>query len=161
MGIEIERKFLVINDDWRPLVSLPVLPIMQGYLCLDPERTVRLRLENNGRRQPTAKLTIKGKTEGISRKEFEYSIPHDDGVAMWPMCVGAHIIKTRFTVPANDGLVWEIDEFAGLNQGLIIAEIEMPDEDTEIEIPSWIGGEVSDDYKYFNSNLVKKPYKDW
>jgi len=161
MGVEIERKFLVVNDDWRQLVSLPKLHIMQGYLCLDPERTVRVRLENTGRRQPSAKLTIKGKTDGFSRKEFEYSIPHNEAVAMWSLCVGAPIIKTRCRVPASDDLVWEIDVFEGRNQGLIVAEIELPEEDTKIELPDWIGDEVSDDYRYFNSNLVNAPYRDW
>jgi len=170
MGVEIERKFLLVDefedDSWKRLSKRSSL-IEQGYLSLDPERIVRIRVEE-GQRDDfpcSAKLTVKGKTQGISRKEFEYSIPVEDANEMLKLCLGSIIYKTRFQVmvPLSglSGLVWEIDVFDGDNVGLIVAEIELPNENFYLELPSWIRKEVSNDPRYFNSNLVTHPYKNW
>lgn len=166
MGVEIERKFLVADEDdgWRKLSERSSL-IEQGYLCLDPERTVRIRIAEPqwDKMEAVATLTIKGKTQGISRKEFEYSIPVEDASEMLALCTGSPIIKTRFQVliPKPPPLLWEIDVFDGDNTGLIVAEIELPAEDYPLDLPSWIREEVSHDPRYFNSNLVTNPYKNW
>ena len=154
MAKEIERKFLVKGDGWRRLAE--GVHYRQGYLNSAKERTVRIRTVGD-----KAVITVKGLTVGVTRMEFEYSIPYDDCVAMLDNLAEKPIIeKTRYKIPMGD-FVWEIDEFFGVNEGLIVAEIELPSEDTPFEKPDWIGDEVSGDPRYCNSNLVKHPYTTW
>ncbi len=153
MGMEIERKFLLGNDDWRPL-GIPV-HYAQGYLVADGERTVRVRVAGT-----KAFLTIKGKSQGFSRKEFEYEIPVDEALEMLRLCAIPVIEKYRTKV-LFEGKIWEIDEFEGENKGLIMAEIELKSEDETFALPSWIGKEVTGDIRYFNSSLAQNPFKNW
>ncbi|GAA5784436.1 CYTH domain-containing protein [Chitiniphilus shinanonensis] len=153
MATEIERKFLLRHDGWRGQVSRSVR-IAQGYLCTDPERTVRVRLKGE-----RGFLTIKGRNEGIARAEFEYPIPHDDAEALLRLCPQV-LDKTRHLLQA-DPHTWEIDEFHGDNAGLIVAEIELPAVDAAFARPDWLGDEVSHDPRYFNSNLSRHPYSRW
>lgn len=154
MAIEIERKFLVQNDDWR---SLGVgIAYRQGYISIDKNNTVRVRVVGD-----QGFLTLKGITTGYSRQEFEYAIPVADALEMLAhLCHGPLIEKTRYRVVLDD-LIWEIDEFAGENQGLIVAEVELSELDQEIALPSWIGAEVSDDPRYYNANLIQHPFTRW
>lgn len=154
MANEIERKFLVKNNHWKTLSSGEFF--RQSYLSLDPERTVRIRIAGE-----SAFLTIKGKTKGITRAEYEYEIPVTDAASMLDtLCSGPQIQKIRYRI--NDaGQVWEIDEFLGSNAGLIVAEIELDSEDQTIALPEWIGEEVSNDPRYYNSNLTMHPFSQW
>ncbi|HZX26592.1 MAG TPA: CYTH domain-containing protein [Telluria sp.] len=154
MGVEIERKFLLAGDGWRAL-GRPVL-LRQGYLSADPERVVRVRIEGE-----RATLTIKGKTSGATRGEWEYEIPvADAGELLDRLCQRPLIEKYRSRVTFA-GKVWEIDEFLGENAGLLLAEIELSSEGEAFEKPDWIGAEVSDDARYFNANLIRHPYSRW
>ncbi|RIV20690.1 CYTH domain-containing protein [Fibrisoma montanum] len=154
MGMEIERKFLVNGTDWKQEVS--GLFYRQGYLSSQPDRTVRVRtVEDKGY------LTIKGKTSGASRSEYEYVIPYEDAVAMLDqLCETPIIEKVRYRIP-YEGLVWEIDEFQGENLGLIVAEVELTDEKQAIQLPPWVGKEVTTEAKYYNANLFKHPFSKW
>ncbi len=155
MAEEIERKFLVRNDHWRASVHKST-QMRQGYLCTDADRNVRVRTKGE-----KAVLTIKGRTEGLRRLEFEYDIPREDAEAVLSdLCLPWVIEKTRHLVE-YDGLLWEIDEFAGVNQGLIVAEVELESEEQAVSLPQWVGEEVSHDPKYLNANLVSRPFKDW
>jgi CYTH domain-containing protein len=154
MGIEIERKFLVKNDQWRILGEGKLY--RQGYLSTDIERTVRVRTVDK-----KGFLTIKGITENARREEFEYEIPFEE--AKWMMdelCKPPLIEKTRYRI-TDKNLVWEVDEFWGENEGLIIAEVELRDINQTICIPDWIGKEVTENPVYYNANLVKHPYSQW
>lgn len=154
MSKEIERKFLVVGDKWRELAA--GTQYRQGYLNSIKERTVRIRTIAD-----KAFLTVKGPTVGVTRMEFEYEIPYDDCVQMLDHLAEQPIIeKNRYKIPMG-GHVWEIDEFLGVNKGLIVAEIELGSEDEAFEKPDWIGEEVSGDPRYFNSNLVAHPYSTW
>lgn len=154
MAKEIERKFLVKSDSWRRLAEGKVY--RQGYISTQKEATVRVRIVGN-----QGYLTIKGPSVKYSRSEFEYPIPVEDAQEMLDtLCESPLIEKIRYRVECG-GLIWEIDEFDGVNKGLIIAEVELSDEQQQIELPIWIGKEVSDDPKYFNSNLVKHPFSQW
>lgn len=153
MGTEIERKFLVTSDAWRAGASSRRL--VQGYLSRDPERTVRVRLDGD-----RAALTIKGKNQGATRAEFEYSIPAADAELMLALCLPPLIDKTRHEV-VHDGHRWEIDEFAGDNAPLIVAELELGSENEAFSRPPWLGREVTDDPRYFNSQLAVNPYSRW
>lgn len=154
MAVEIERKFLVKSNEWR---SLGVGTLYrQGYVSIDKNNTVRVRVVGN-----QGYLTLKGITTGYSRLEFEYAIPVADALEMLQhLCHGPLIEKTRYKVILDD-LVWEIDEFAGDNQGLIVAEVELSDPDQAIAIPSWVGAEVSGDPRYYNANLIQHPFTQW
>ncbi len=152
MSIEIERKFLIKNSDWKNLYRSKIT-IIQGYLNSEPERTVRIRIIGE-----KGVLTIKGKNSGIRRAEFEYEIPPEDANALIQLCEKPLIEKVRYYVDHNH-MTWEIDEFHGDNSGLIIAEIELKNENQEIKIPDWIGEEVSGKIEYYNSSLIKNPYK--
>lgn len=152
MAIEIERKFLVTGSEWR---DAPAVFYSQGYLNRDKERTVRVRIAGE-----QAFLTIKGLSQGMSRLEFEYEIPLVDARALLLLCEQPLIEKYRRKIPFA-GFIWEIDEFLGENQGLVVAEIELPAEDVIFAIPEWIGEEVTQDARYFNSNLAREPYKGW
>lgn len=154
MAKEIERKFLVKGDAWRSLAE--GVSYRQGYLNSQKERTVRIRTVGE-----KAYLTVKGPTRGVTRTEFEYEIPYEDCLAMLEELAEKPIIeKKRYRIPAGS-YVWEVDEFFGVNEGLILAEIELPSEDAVFEKPDWIGEEVSGEPRYFNSSLVANPYSVW
>ncbi len=127
----------------------------QGYLSLDPDRTVRVRLAGDN-----AWLTIKGRTEGITRAEFEFAIPTDDAQMLLAICLPSLIDKTRHEI-SYGGHLWEIDVFHGDNEGLVIAEVELADESISPALPPWVGAEVSSDTRYFNSRLATAPFKSW
>ncbi|WP_036480926.1 CYTH domain-containing protein [Myxosarcina sp. GI1] len=153
MPQEIERKFLVKGNDWRKLSE--GVPYSQGYISTTGKQTVRVRTVGD-----RGFITIKGPREGISRAEFEYSIPYQDAIEILDtLCDRPLIKKTRYKIPVDD-VVWEVDEFAGENEGLVIAEVELLDEQQTIDLPDWIDREV-DDPKYFNANLAKHPYSQW
>ncbi|MDC1022021.1 CYTH domain-containing protein [Schleiferiaceae bacterium] len=154
MSVEIERKFLVISDTWQNQVIKRV-HLKQGYLQTVSERTVRVRTRDH-----EAFLTIKGKTSGISRVEYEYSIPYNEGLELLELSENIPIEKVRHIV-VHDGLTWEIDVFEGLNTGLIIAEIELQTEHQEFSLPNWAGEEVSQDARYYNSALSIRPFSNW
>ena len=155
MAKEIERKFLVTGDGWRGRVA--GTPYQQGYIRTTyPGQTVRVRIAGMD-----GYLTLKGPTKGITRSEFEYSIPVADAQEMLKtMCDRPLIEKIRYRLPVGE-LIWEIDEFSGENAGLIVAEVELASETQEIEIPDWLGKEVSGDSRYYNANLSKQPYCTW
>jgi len=158
MGVEIERKFLVTSDAWKQL-GAPVL-LRQGYLSSDPLRTVRVRIEGLSG-QETGALTIKSKSEGATRGEWEYPIPLSEATELLErLCERPLVEKYRRRI-AHAGFVWEVDEFLGENAGLVVAEIELPTEDTVFARPDWIGAEVTHDQRYFNSNLIRQPYSTW
>lgn len=154
MAKEIERKFLVAHQAWRESVNT-IHVYRQGYLSYDSERTVRVRAT-----EVTGYLTIKGITEGLTRDEFEYEIPLADALALLQLCERPAIEKKRYIVP-NGAHVWEIDVFEGVNEGLVVAEIELGSEDEAFDKPNWLGNEVSGDRKYSNSALSLHPFKDW
>lgn len=154
MATEIERKFLLLNSDWREEVYAQK-QISQGYLSSVPERTVRIRISDQ-----KGIITIKGKSQGTSRVEFEYEIPLTDAIALIPLCERPIIQKVRYLVKA-EGKIWEIDEFTGDNDGLIVAEVELESENESIMIPSWVGKEVSSERRFFNASLIKYPYSQW
>jgi adenylate cyclase len=154
VAIEIERKFLVVGDEWRSLGGGTVY--RQGYIVSGRGRTVRVRVAGD-----RAYLTIKGPAAGFARSEFEYSIPLADATELLDtLCDRPLIEKTRHKIDWA-GLVWEVDEFAGENQGLIIAEVELTDPHQSITQPDWIGEEVTGDPRYYNSNLTKYPFTRW
>lgn len=155
MGVEIERKFLLANDDWRKQVHTSV-KFRQGYLVGSDKSSVRVRIEGE-----QSNLNIKGATLGVRRQEFEYPIPMDDANELLStLCTEPLIEKTRHYVSAGEH-TWEIDEFSGDNEGLIVAEIELQHENETFEAQDWLGEEVSDDKRYYNSMLIKDPYKNW
>jgi|TARA_R110000823_G_scaffold55246_3_gene135074 adenylate cyclase len=154
MGVEIERKFLLKNDIWEGFKKGKIT-IKQGYLNSDIERTVRVRLFGT-----TGFITVKGKVNGLSRPEFEYEIPYKDAVTLLTLCEQPIIEKIRYYIHQGD-LVWEIDVFEGDNEGLVVAEIELTSETQSFYKPTWLGEEVSDDAKYYNSSLIKHPYQMW
>lgn len=154
MAVEIERKYLISGDGWR--AESPVgVRMAQGYLSREAGRTVRVRVAGD-----RAWLTIKGATAGISRTEFEYEIPVEEGRQLLEMCEPSVIDKTRFLVPHGNH-VWEVDVFHGENAGLIVAEVELRDESECPELPGWVGREVSDDRRYANSCLSRFPFSSW
>jgi CYTH domain-containing protein len=154
MAVEIERKFLVTDDSWRSLATGTLY--RQGYIATEAGATVRVRLVGD-----RGYLTIKSKIGQISRTEYEYSIPASDAREMLDnLCQRPLIEKIRYKIPLAE-LIWEIDEFAGENEGLILAEVELPTENFSLDLPEWIGRDVSDDPRYFNANLVKYPFKKW
>ena len=154
MGIEIERKFLVKNDQWRKLSEGELY--RQGYISTDANKTVRIRTIGK-----KGYLTIKGITKNAIRDEFEYEIPIEDANEMLEgFCERPLIEKTRYKITV-DRRIWEIDEFLGENEGLIIAEVELDDVNDDFVLPNWIGKEVTEDPRYYNANLVKDPYSNW
>lgn len=154
MGLEIERKFLLKDESWRPAVS-ETMEIKQGYLNSAIERTVRVRLTGN-----KGVLTIKGKTVNLTREEFEYEIPIADARRLMKLCETPIIEKLRHLVRL-DGRTWEIDEFSGVNESLVVAEIELNSEDEDLALPEWVGREVSDDPRYYNASLIAHPFSEW
>ena len=154
MGTEIERKYLLSNDDWKAGAAGTLY--RQGYLSTAADRNVRVRIIGD-----IGYLTVKGRAEGITRLEFEYEIPISDARSMLDrLCFKPLIEKTRFKIEYR-GLTWEVDEFIGDNAGLVLAEVELTREEQEIELPPWIDREVTDDPRYLNSNLVSAPFKTW
>lgn len=153
MAVEIERRFIVVGDDWRGLA--PGVQYRQGYLSVEKERTVRVRVVGD-----QAWLTLKSNISNVSRHEFEYPVPLADAQtimgAMCPMVVD----KLRHRIE-HGGFIWEVDEFFGDNAGLVLAEIELPDESTPFDKPAWIGEEVTEDGRYTNAYLSKTPYSSW
>ncbi len=154
MGIEIERKFLLTGSTWKHLA--PGTSYRQGYLNSAKERTVRVRtIDDKGF------LTIKGISVGATRVEYEYEIPVADAKHLLDdLCEKPIIEKNRYKI-SHSGFVWEIDEFFGENEGLVVAEIELESEDQTFEKPEWVGEEVTGDPRYFNSNLIKNPFIKW
>ena len=150
---EIERKFLVDYNKWKPKDG--GVKIEQGYLSLDPDRTVRVRIAGKN-----AFLTIKGKTEGITRTELEYEIPANEARGLLELCLEAPVEKTRFKEQLN-GHTWEIDVFEGANRGLVMAEVELESENQEVDLPDWVSQEVSEDHRYYNAWLARHPYSEW
>jgi len=154
MGEEIERKFLVTSDGWRK--DATGTRFRQGFLSTDPERTVRVRAAG-----ARGTLTIKGRTVGARRAEYEYEIALADAERMLDtLCKRPLIEKVRFELHAGRH-TWEIDVFEGDNAGLVVAELELESEDEAFERPAWLGAEVTHDPRYFNSNLVQHPFKNW
>lgn len=155
MGIEIERKFLVKKEIWATVEKPKGEQFRQGYLVNTKEKTVRVR-------QTTSQgfLTIKGKSEGASRAEFEYEIPHNEAGELLDKFAENELSKVRYTLK-NRGDIWEVDEFFGENQGLLVAEIELNSEDQLFDIPEWLDNEVTDDSRYFNANLATDPFSKW
>lgn len=155
MGIEIERKFLLQSDDWRTAV-ISESRLQQGFLSTDPQRTLRVRLADG-----EGTLTVKGLTQGATRREYEYPIPAQDAAQLLDeLCLRPLIEKTRYRVP-HAGLVWEIDVFFGENAGLVVAEVELGDEAQEVQLPPWVGAEVTGDPRYYNANLIRRPFSAW
>jgi CYTH domain-containing protein len=154
MGLEIERKFLVTDNAWKALAT--GVPCRQGYLSSAEVRSVRVRIAGG-----KGSLTVKGVTEGVTRAEFEYAIPVEDAAAMLDsLCEKPLIEKTRYRIPFG-AHTWEVDEFHGENAGLVVAEVELGSADEKPALPAWVGREVSSDARYFNSNLVKRPFTTW
>jgi adenylate cyclase len=154
VGEEIERKFLVVGDGWREGAS--GMRYRQGFLSTESERTVRIRVAG-----PRGTITVKGKNIGARRAEFEYEIPVADAERMLDtLCKQPLIEKVRHAVKLGTH-TWEIDIFEGDNAGLVVAEIELGSEHETFEKPEWVGDEVTDDPRYFNSNLVANPYPTW
>jgi adenylate cyclase len=154
MALEIERKFIVKTDLWNPETA--GTKYMQGYLSEDPDRTVRVRIAGD-----KGYLTIKGRSHGASRLEFEYVIPVEDARQLLEQIAHRPMIdKTRYLHKVGNH-IWEIDIFAGDNEGLVVAEIELKSEDETFVMPNWAGLEVTEDHRYKNSNLAKRPFKTW
>ena len=154
MSVEIERKFLVRGSAWKVLGQ--GVAIRQGYLSTNPDRVVRVRIEDE-----SATLTIKGRTKGITRGEWEYAISLEEADQLLnDLCERPLIEKTRTRV-VYEGMVWEVDEFFGDNLGLVVAEIELESEEQSFSKPDWIAEEVTDDARYFNANLLRHPFSDW
>lgn len=155
MKIEIERKFLVRQELWEQLEKPAGIRIKQGYLITDKSKSVRVRIYGD-----TGFLTIKGESQGFSRMELEYPIPYDEAKLILEELAGNVIEKTRYKI-VIDTATWEVDVFSGLNEGLIVAEIELESEDEKFDIPDWLAGEVTNEEKYYNSMLSLNPYKNW
>lgn len=156
--MEIERKFLVISDEFKKLdIEIQRQNIKQAYFG----DGFRLRTSINGFGKKGF-ITIKSAEAGMTRKEFEYQIPYEEAEEILGMFKNKPVIeKTRFIVYHNHEDKWEVDVFSGENEGLIVAEIELESEDQEFEIPNWVGQEVTNEKKYYNSDLAKNPYKTW
>jgi adenylate cyclase len=154
MGREIERKFLVKSGLWIP--EGEGVSLRQGFLSSHPERVVRVRIAGDD-----AFLTVKGITTKISRFEFEYPIPRSDAeILLDQLCERPLVEKTRRRQKVG-AKIWEIDVFHGRNEGLILAEVELAAEDEAVELPPWAGEDVSNDPRYYNSNLIKNPFGNW
>jgi len=154
-NIETERKFLVYSKGWKSVKKPKGQDYLQGYLCTDIKKTVRVRvIETNGF------ITIKGKFSGFSRYEFEYPIPVEDAMEILRLYTKNLIEKTRYKIEYKSSL-WEVDEFNGENTGLVLAEIELRDENESFETPTWITKEVTNDPRYYNAYLSKHPYIMW
>ena len=156
MTKEIERKFLV-KEEFKQFATKSY-KIAQGFLSTVPERTVRIRIQDT-----KGFITVKGlsNTSGTTRFEWEKEIPLTEAESLLALCEPTVIEKVRYIIPANNALFFEVDEFFGENKGLIIAEIELPEENTLYNKPSWLGKEVTGTIKYYNSMLAKNPFNNW
>ena len=155
MAVEIERKFLVKNEQWRESV-IAETRLRQGYLTTGEGSTVRVRIDGE-----RAYLTVKGATVGIRRFEFEYEIPLPDAeLLLEQVALKPQVEKIRYQVRCGKH-IWDLDLFLGENHGLVLAEIELEAENETFELPGWAGEEVSDDPRYHNSNLVTHPFREW
>ena len=157
MALEIERKFLVKNDSWKKSADTGA-KMIQGYIASE-KVTVRVRIAGE-----KAFLTLKGRSssDGVSRHEFEYSIPLPDAEKMLEeLCDKPYIEKTRYSVTGEDSREWEVDVFSGANSGLVVAEIELEREDEGFALPGWAGEDVSSRPEYRNSSLAKNPFNSW
>jgi len=164
MAIEIERKFLIKPGAWTPRDA--GTHIQQGYLSAQNGPTVRVRIECSeaGSTDPAcamATLTVKGPTTGLSRSEFEYPLPLADARHMLDQLCRSSIIDKHRYRERYGRHTWEIDVFHGDNEGLVVAEVELESEDDVLEFPGWVGQEVSSDARYYNSNLLRNPFKHW
>jgi len=155
MGKEIERKFLINQQKWDSLNKPAGKLFRQGYLLTDKNKTVRVRAT-----ETKGFLTIKGQTVGASRLEYEYEIPLDEAVELLDHFSQAELSKTRYEI-AFEGKMWEVDVFWGQNEGLIVAEIELESETETFNLPDWVSNEVTEQEKYYNSNLTITPFKNW
>ena len=155
MSFEIERKFLVRNNDWRQHAAKHC-DIRQAYLTIGGKASVRVRIRDNS----TATLTVKSRPAELRRLELEYPIPMLEAEALMPLRQGSIVEKVRYRLPWDE-LAWEIDVFSGENAGLTIAEIELRDERQHVDLPAWIGEEVTGKSKYYNSFLVQHPFRSW
>lgn len=153
---EIEKKFLVLSDLFKDEAS-GKMRIVQGYLCSHPDRTVRVRTKGD-----KAYITIKGRSSesGMSRFEWEKEISLEDAEALIPLCEPGVIEKTRYEIDLGKH-TFEVDEFYGDNEGLLLAEVELDSEEEQFERPDWLGEEVTGDARYYNAQLSKQPYKSW
>lgn len=155
MAQEIERKFLVVGDAWQQQV-VSSTRIVQGYLAQTDVLTLRVRI-----RDDAAYLTIKGRSSGVARSEYEYPIPVADAEGLLAeMAQGPVIEKVRHVIPV-DAHTWELDVFHGDNEGLVMAEVELSDAQESFTMPSWAGLEVSDDPRYYNASLSRNPFRQW
>lgn len=148
MPIEIERKYLVSGQPWINYKKVKQTPIQQGYISKSPKHTVRVRVTDK-----KALITIKGPSKGFTRAEYEYEIPFSDGQELLKMCDGHIIDKVRYTFADSHKQVWEVDVFSGVNEGLIVAELELSSEDTAVVLPDWVIREVTFDKRYTNAYI--------
>ena len=155
MGIEIERKFLISHVQWEQLEKPLGEFYRQGYLLTDPQKTIRVRQTSD-----KGFLTIKGISVGATRSEYEYEIPFKEAKELLDQFSVAELSKVRYKISLGNH-IWEVDVFSSKNQGLIVAEIELKSEDETFDIPDWIDREVTGEERYYNSNLVTKPFEDW
>ena len=153
--IEIERKYLVTGKPWELYPKTRKTTIRQGYISKSIKHTVRIRMTDK-----KSFITIKGPPHGFSRAEFEYEIPYDDGAELMKLCDGGFVDKVRYTFKDKHGQMWEVDEFKGINDGLIVAEIEVESEDTQIILPTWIKKDVTFDKRYTNAYISNHQIKD-
>jgi CYTH domain-containing protein len=155
MGQEIERKYLLDHPKWQQFDKPKGERYRQGYILTDPEKTIRIRVtETHGY------LTIKGLNKGATRPEYEYEIPIAEAEELLDKFAISELSKIRYKIPFK-GKLWEVDQFLGDNEGLIVAEIELQSEDEQYDLPEWIGKEVTGEEKYYNSTLTLHPFKDW
>ena len=155
MSFEIERKFLVSSNDWQKLATRR-LSLRQAYLAANGKSSIRIRIKGDG----TATLTVKSRPVDLRRLELEYDIPVLEAEALMQLRQGAIIEKVRHVIPCGE-LAWEVDVFAGDNDGLVIAEIELRHERQPVELPPWIGAEITGQQQYYNSSLVERPFCLW
>ncbi|MBO6082007.1 MAG: CYTH domain-containing protein [Bacteroidales bacterium] len=157
MNLEIERKFLILNDQFKK-ESVRAIRIKQGYIAHEDGRSVRVRIAGD-----KGFLTIKGPSRdgGVCRQEWEMEIPKVNAEELFQLCKPGVIDKIRYIVPAPNNRKWEVDEFFGENEGLVMAEIELGDPDEAYDRPSWLGREVTGDKRYYNAQLCRNPYKNW
>jgi adenylate cyclase len=155
MSFEIERKFLVLSDVWRHS-AIRHTKIRQAYLDSNANVSIRVRINDNS----SATLTLKSRSSKLRRREFEYAIPTLDAEELISLRRSYVVEKVRHIVP-HDDLRWEVDVFSGENQGLVVAEIELPDENHPIKLPPWIGSEVTGQDRYYNGTLAQHPYLSW
>lgn len=155
MAIEIEHKYLILEEEWRRQKPVKSVALRQGYLCNDEHKSLRVRLMED-----RAFLTLKSRSKNARRHEFEYEIPAEDGKQMLELLAYARIEKTRHYI-TYEGKLWEVDEFEGLNKGLFVAEIELDREDETYLLPSWAGRNITSDKRYSNANLAINPFSTW